>query len=37
MLPVDNSIEWPESEIWGWAKILSYCSFSFTYKSQSNS
>jgi len=21
MLPVDNSIEWPESEIWGWTKI----------------
>jgi len=36
MIPVDTSVEWPKTEIQGWAKCLLCCSFIVTYLSQLN-
>jgi len=36
MIPIDTSAEWPKTEIWGFAKVLLYCSCIFTYLSQLN-
>jgi len=33
MIPVVTSVEWPKTEIWGWAKGCLCCSFIFTYLS----
>jgi hypothetical protein len=34
--PVDMSVEWPKTEIWGWAKYLLCFSFLFTHLSHLN-
>jgi len=31
MVPVDTWVEWPKTEIWGWAKCFLCCSFIFIY------
>jgi len=31
MVPVDTSVEWPKTKIWGWAKGFLCCSFIFIY------
>jgi hypothetical protein len=37
MTPADNSVEWPNSDIWSWAKGLLCRSFIFTYLRHLNS
>jgi len=38
MIPVDTSVEWPKTEIWGWAEGLLCCAFTriFNYLSHLN-